>query len=608
LSLAQEDQGAAAAPAPRRVAGATTLPESENPERLFGKLSELDARVTKEDYFDTESKKWDLEGLRDDLSLAQEDHGAAAAPAHRRVAGATTLPENEDPERLFAQLSELDADAKREDYYDSGSMRWDLAGLRDDLDLCLGKDVPEAAESEAISSEDPETMLAKLKEFDPSVSKEDYFNIESMTWDLEGLSDDLGLAEEDQGMRLGAGTQASSRAIHDKTREVDVPPPAVAPAPAKAVPQSAVAAPQAPREEEAPSIKVGDFVQAQYEKDEGWYTGVIAKDNGDGSWVVKWDEPDEDVKESPVRSEYINVLPPAVVGDSVKAVWAEDGGWYDAEVQQINADGMVTVKYTEDQTVASVKADSVRKNLPLPRYWNAPYQPGDRAPKVNEVVLAYYTEMEEYTGWYTATVQTDNGDGTYGVRWIEDPSDSTLKREDIRLKTLRFSNDHIVVGQKYRAIVTNVREFGAFVDIGADCDGLVHVGKLADTRVSNPEEFVKKGQIVDVWFDRRQKDGKLSFAMSEKKLGDPWPRKKDVSGFVGVDSSEWLKGKVTGIESYGIFVEAASPKGGLVSTGLVPMAEIKGGSSEVKRGQEVSVCVKEVNVMAGRLILSMVGC
>ncbi len=46
--------------------------------------------------------------------------------------------------------------------------------------------------------------------------------------------------------------------------------------------------------------------------------------------------------------------------------------------------------------------------------------------------------------------------------------------------------------------MTNVANFGAFVDIGVHQDGLVHVSQLADRFVKDPREVVKAGDIVKV--------------------------------------------------------------------------------------------------------------
>ena len=53
-------------------------------------------------------------------------------------------------------------------------------------------------------------------------------------------------------------------------------------------------------------------------------------------------------------------------------------------------------------------------------------------------------------------------------------------------------------GMLLEGVVTNVANFGAFVDIGVHQDGLVHVSQLADRFVKDPREVVKAGQIVKV--------------------------------------------------------------------------------------------------------------
>ena len=54
------------------------------------------------------------------------------------------------------------------------------------------------------------------------------------------------------------------------------------------------------------------------------------------------------------------------------------------------------------------------------------------------------------------------------------------------------------VGMILEGSVTNVTNFGAFVDIGVHRDGLVHISQLADKFVSDPTEVVKVGQVVKV--------------------------------------------------------------------------------------------------------------
>lgn len=60
------------------------------------------------------------------------------------------------------------------------------------------------------------------------------------------------------------------------------------------------------------------------------------------------------------------------------------------------------------------------------------------------------------------------------------------------------SMDDLRKGMKLSGIVTNITNFGAFVDIGVHQDGLVHTSQLANRFVANPNEVVKVSQVVQV--------------------------------------------------------------------------------------------------------------
>ncbi|MGC1393791.1 MAG: Tex family protein [Coleofasciculaceae cyanobacterium] len=56
----------------------------------------------------------------------------------------------------------------------------------------------------------------------------------------------------------------------------------------------------------------------------------------------------------------------------------------------------------------------------------------------------------------------------------------------------------LIIGMELEGIVTNVANFGAFVDVGVHQDGLVHISQLADRFVDDPKKIVKVGQVVKV--------------------------------------------------------------------------------------------------------------
>ena len=56
--------------------------------------------------------------------------------------------------------------------------------------------------------------------------------------------------------------------------------------------------------------------------------------------------------------------------------------------------------------------------------------------------------------------------------------------------------EDLSVGMKLPGVVTNVTDFGAFVDVGVHQDGLVHISQLSDRFVRNPSDIVKAQQRV----------------------------------------------------------------------------------------------------------------
>ena len=74
-------------------------------------------------------------------------------------------------------------------------------------------------------------------------------------------------------------------------------------------------------------------------------------------------------------------------------------------------------------------------------------------------------------------------------------------RAEFRYATFKEGVDKITdlePGMELEGVVTNVANFGAFVDVGVHQDGLVHISQLADRFVKDPKEVVKVGQVVKV--------------------------------------------------------------------------------------------------------------
>lgn len=83
-----------------------------------------------------------------------------------------------------------------------------------------------------------------------------------------------------------------------------------------------------------------------------------------------------------------------------------------------------------------------------------------------------------------------------------------------KIKSFEFANnihkiEDLITGMVVPGLITNITNFGAFVDIGVHQDGLVHISEMADKYISNPEEIVHLNQevmvkILDVDVKRRR--------------------------------------------------------------------------------------------------------
>ena len=88
-------------------------------------------------------------------------------------------------------------------------------------------------------------------------------------------------------------------------------------------------------------------------------------------------------------------------------------------------------------------------------------------------------------------------------------------------------------GMELEGIVTNVANFGAFVDIGVHQDGLVHISQLADRYVEDAKTVVKVGQIVKVRvMEVNEQLKRIALSMrSQQSIASPAKKKVDAEPF-----------------------------------------------------------------------------
>lgn len=108
----------------------------------------------------------------------------------------------------------------------------------------------------------------------------------------------------------------------------------------------------------------------------------------------------------------------------------------------------------------------------------------------------------------------------------------------------------VVPGAVLTGRVASVREYGAFVDLGAGVQGLLHVSEMGWSRVSDPTEVVRPGDEITVKVLRVDDEkGKISLGMKQLQA-DPWTKVPD-----SYEVGQVRQGRITRLAEFGAFVE-----------------------------------------------------
>ena len=145
-------------------------------------------------------------------------------------------------------------------------------------------------------------------------------------------------------------------------------------------------------------------------------------------------------------------------------------------------------------------------------------------------------------------------------------------------------------GDIVRGTVTNIADFGAFIDLGG-LDGLLHITDMSWGRVNHPTEVVKIGDEVEVKILNIDRDReKIALGLKQKETS-PW---EEIEKKYPVNSR--VKGKVVSLMSYGAFVQLEEGIEGLVHVSEMSWTRRVNHPSElVAVGDEVDVVVLEIN-------------
>lgn len=154
-------------------------------------------------------------------------------------------------------------------------------------------------------------------------------------------------------------------------------------------------------------------------------------------------------------------------------------------------------------------------------------------------------------------------------------------------------------GERVQGTVTNVTDFGVFVDLGG-VEGLIHISELSWGRVVHPNQIVKMGQSLDVQVLDLSSE-RCRVALSLKRLQpNPWEK-------VATDFSvgQVLPATITSILSYGAFAKLDLGVEGLIHASEMLLEEGQTVKDILHVDQMVQVRILHVDAVHQRMGLSL---
>lgn len=183
--------------------------------------------------------------------------------------------------------------------------------------------------------------------------------------------------------------------------------------------------------------------------------------------------------------------------------------------------------------------------------------------------------------------------------------DNDRERINLSMKALtqdpwEGATDRYSIGQKVNGKVTNLTNFGAFVELESGLEGLVHVSEMSWTkRVRHPNEVMKEGDEVEAVILRIDpKDRRISLGIRQT-TDDPWSALPD-----RYPPGTPVKGKITGMTDFGVFMEIEEGIEGLIHISELDLNRVNNPADLFKKGDEIEAVILNIDPVEQRASLS----
>jgi small subunit ribosomal protein S1 len=206
---------------------------------------------------------------------------------------------------------------------------------------------------------------------------------------------------------------------------------------------------------------------------------------------------------------------------------------------------------------------------------------------------------------------------------LQNPAELFKVGDTVQVKVLKFDKDRervslgykqlqpdpwqsveerFPIGRRMHGKVASVTDYGAFIELEAGVEGLVHVSEMSwSKRIKHPSKLVNVGDDVDVEvlsIDPRAR--RISLGMKQVQ-SNPWDTLKE-----RYEIGSKVRGRVRNLTDFGAFIEVEDGVDGLVHVSDISWAKrIKHPGEVLKKGQEIEAVITSIDTENRRLSLSI---
>ena len=160
------------------------------------------------------------------------------------------------------------------------------------------------------------------------------------------------------------------------------------------------------------------------------------------------------------------------------------------------------------------------------------------------------------------------------------------------------------VGDAIRVTVSNIEPYGAFVDLGNDVEGFLHISEISwDKNISNPKDFIKEGESIDVEVIEINHDTRRLRVSLKNLLAKPFDEFKAEH-----KAGDILKGEIVSTTEFGAFVKIPTKSSfveGLLHNEDASWDRGKRCKDFLKVGEKIEVKLIKIDDKDGKISLSL---